>query len=141
METGGEREARIVFKRISGVGSADEIIGTDIEGELAGLPFKPLGGMEEFGVHVGLEAGREGMAAFAPRDFHHAARQVAIFHGGDAAHHFHTLDVIGGEAAHVDTLIGEVAREGAAIGGARHILHVGICANTRPVDYEGGAEG
>ena len=64
-----------------------EVVGAHIERET--LPLEVFAHIEELGAHIGLKTGPERIPAAFAGDFHQAAGEVSVLHGGNAAHHFH----------------------------------------------------
>jgi len=117
-----------------------EIVGTEVEREFLGLPFKRLGKIEQLAVHVCLEPCREVVAAFAPLHLDQSAGKVAVLYGRNAAHDGYFLYVVGGDGAHIDTCIGEVPLARGAVHCARKVLHVAVYAHGCTVDDEARAQ-
>ena len=140
VETCRKRDALIGFEQVAGFCLVVEIVGTEVERELLGLPFKRLGKIEQLAVHVCLEPCREVVAAFAPLHLDQSAGKVAVLYGRNAAHDGYFLYVVGGDGAHIDTCIGEVPLARGAVHCARKVLHVAVYAHGCTVDDEARAQ-
>ena len=139
-QAGRYRHTLVVLQVVARVGLGVEVIGAHVQGQAALGPLQVLGGIQQFGAHIGLEAELQVVAAPTALDFHQSTGQVAVFHRRDAAHDFHTLDVIGRDAAHVHAGIGVVTGGGHEVPGSGQVLHVGIGRDGSAVDDEAGAQ-
>ena len=139
--------APVVFEVVGRVGFCVQYSAVDVEDGAVSFQFQSFANGHQLAVAVGLEACREWRFAADFVDFHHAAGQITVFCGRNSPHHFHALNVVGRNAAHVHAPVRHVAAVfcraaagGALYGRQRRVLKVGIRVDGSSVHQKQRAE-
>ena len=130
-------EALVVGVGFVEAGGVVGVVGGQVEDAAFLAQAEAARGSRLVGVRIGFHPDGERLAAGLRVDDHRAGSQVAVLGRGDAADHFNRFDVVGGNAAGVDTLLGNAH---ATRNRRRKGLHVGVGRYRSAVYDDGGTQ-